>query len=206
MDTQVRGDPHKLTFWSFCCNETDTQVRRGVIISKVRVLTFVCPTISKISNTFGTLTWIPEFCQYPKTLKTFSTFGDLIRTRSHPQIWILMSMHQMCSKFSGTDNIQVSAFHVIRTRNLSIPESWILWHLCVCVYDYTWVTVKLLRLLIKLRNIGDFSRCTSSFKSYKEIDKVLPLQRFPFAPFVDLRTYFLLLLWILHEIKFDLWL
>ena len=99
---------------------------RDVIISEVRVLTFeytkilnifdaltwipeFCqyPKISKILNTFCALTWIPEFCQYPKILKIFSTFGDLIGTRSHPHIWLLMSMHQMYSKFSGTGKIRV---------------------------------------------------------------------------------------------------
>ena len=80
---------------------------RGVIISEVRVPTFGYLTISKIFNTFSALTWIPEFSQYPKILKIFSTFGDLIRALSHPQTWVLMSMHQMCSKFSGTDKIRV---------------------------------------------------------------------------------------------------
>ena len=108
---------------------------RGVIISEVPVLTFGCakilkilntfgaltwisescqyPRILKILNTFGALTWIPEFCQYPKILKIFSMFRDLIGTRSHPQIWVLMSMHQMYSKFSGTDKIWVSAFTLL---------------------------------------------------------------------------------------------
>ena len=135
--------------WYLCAHTY--KYRRGVIIYEVRVPTFGYPTIQKIFNTFGALTWIPEFCQYPRTLNIVSTFGDHIGTHSHPQISVLMSMHQMYwkfSKFSGTDKIRVftsmhqmysklsatgvawvSMFHGITTRNLSIPEWWILWHL-----------------------------------------------------------------------------
>ena len=40
--------------------------------------------ILKILNTFGVLTWIPEFCQYPKILKILNIFGALI---INTQIW-----------------------------------------------------------------------------------------------------------------------
>ena len=97
------------------------------MISEVRVLTFRYP---KNLNTFGALTSIPKSegasgCGWGhQTSCKFSKFSGTERIR------VFTSMHQMYSKFSGTDKIRVSAFHVIRTRNLSIPESWILWHLC----------------------------------------------------------------------------
>ena len=63
-------------------------------------------------------------------LENFENLQHVWWPHSHPQIWVLMSMHRMCSKFSGTDKIRVftsmhqmySTFSKLSGIGMSVPN------------------------------------------------------------------------------------
>ena len=52
-------------------------------------------------------------------------------------------------------------------------------------FEDMWVTLKVLRFFIKLRDIGDFNRYASSSESSKKVHEVFTLEQFTVAIFVD---------------------